>query len=598
MQKTKKNISKIIKNNIYMLGFVKKAAPWFIFITCAVSFTALVDTVSNTWFSKVVFDSMEKRSSFKMLILTIVGLLFFMLVSSIIRTIYYQKCVPKENQKITGYLRAFLFEKTRDLDLMYYENSEFYNKYTRALEEADSRAIAVLSSVSQLSYSIIVLATLFSIIVYLDPILIIFAVAGSLLSAMIAKRLSKLRYKYNYDKTIFDRKMSYVNRVFYEPQYAKEMKIDTLHFYFIDFYKKILKDTIYFIKNRTNKIAWWEFLAGIQNVILQTLMTIFLTWRVYTGVISIGDYAALLNGTFSLIFQLQSFSTLIPMFYEHSLYIENFREIIRKEPNIEKDQGLSIDTDKPIQIEFCNVTFSYPNTNHIVLKDVNLLFSSGDKHAIVGHNGAGKSTIIKLILRLYDVNQGTIFVNGKNIKEYNIFSLRKAMATVFQDFQIYAMPISDYILSHKYNENTEKDIIMEAIESAGLKHKFQDGEISIHSSLTKEFDDNGIILSGGENQKLAIAKAITRNAGMIIMDEASSALDPISEYELNQKMLSIAKGKTIILISHRLSTTKDANIIYYMENGKVMERGSHKELMDLNGKYARMFHVQADSFSV
>ncbi len=598
MQKTKKNINKIITNNLYMLGFIRKAAPWFIFITCAISFTALVDTVSNTWFSKVVFDSMENRSSFKILIFTILGLLFLMLISSILRTIYYQKCIPKENQKITGYLHTFLFEKTRNLDLMYYENPEFYNKYTRALAEADSRAIAVLSSVSQLSYSIITLLTLFSIIIYLDPILIIFALAGALLSAMISKRLSKLRYEYNYDKTIFDRKMSYVNRVFYEPQYAKEMKMDSLHFYFIDFYKKVLRDVIYYIKNRTNKIAWWEFLAGIQNVILQTLMTIFLTWRVYSGVISIGDYAALLNSTFTLIFQLQSFSTLIPMFYEHSLYIENFKEIIDNEPNIEKDHGINIDSNEPIEIEFCNVTFSYPNTNNVVLKDVNLLFSSGDKHAIVGHNGAGKSTIIKLILRLYDVNQGVILINNKNIKEYNVFSLRKTITTIFQDFQIYAMPISDYILSHEYNENIEKDIIMQAIENAGLKQKFQNNDISVHSNLTKEFDDSGVILSGGENQKLAIAKAITKNAGIMIMDEASSALDPISEYELNHKMLQIAKGKTLILISHRLSATKDANIIYYMENGKVLEKGNHNELMELNGNYARMFRVQADSFII
>ena len=266
------------------------------------------------------------------------------------------------------------------------------------------------------------------------------------------------------------------------------------------------------------------------------------------------------------------------------------------EPVIEKDGGLEIDCSQPVEIEFCKVSFSYPGTEHVVLDKVDLHFSAGKKHAIVGHNGAGKSTIIKLILRLYDVDQGMILVNSRNIKEYNVFSLRRAVTTVFQDFQVYAVPVADYVLAHKYNEDTEKDKIAGALRDAGLSQEIQDGKLPFASTLTREFDESGIILSGGQTQKLAIARAIAKGAGTVIMDEASSALDPISEHEINSRLYEIAKGKTVIVISHRLSTTKDADQIYYMERGRVAESGSHRELMDSKGKYARMFELQANSF--
>lgn len=596
MKKKKIKMSKVISNNKYMLSFVKKASPRFVFLTVAISFTALIDTLSNTWFSKVVFDSMEKKSHFVNLILIILCLMFFMLMSAGLSKFFYQKYAPKENQRITGYIRSILFRKTHNLDLMYYENPEFYDKYTRALLEADGRALSVVETISQLSYACITLLTLFSIIVYLDPILILFAVVGAILSAVMSKRLAKIKYEYDYDKTGFERKKSYVNRVFYEPQYAKELKMDSLHGYFINFYKDTVEELLCYVKNRTSKIALWECLLSIQSVVLQIIMTIFLTWRVYSGVISIGDYAALLNSTFALMFQIQNFATIIPKFYEHSLYIENFREIMNSKPVIENDYGIEIDTEKPIQIEFCNVTFSYPDTKDIILNNVNMFFSSGKKHAIVGHNGAGKSTIIKLILRLYDVNKGIILINGKDIKEYNVFSLRKAMTTVFQDFQVYAMPLSDYILSDKCSNQNDRDRVERSIQIAGLKNKLQETTSSLSLNLTREFDDKGILLSGGEKQKLAIAKAIAKDTCTILMDEASSALDPISEYEFNKKLLDVAEGKTVILISHRLSTTKDADIIFYLEKGSIIEKGSHKELMQEEGNYAQMYRIQAESY--
>ena len=187
-------------------------------------------------------------------------------------------------------------------------------------------------------------------------------------------------------------------------------------------------------------------------------------------------------------------------------------------------------------------------------------------------------------------------INGINIKNYNVYSLRKNIATIFQDFQIYSIPISDYIMSSKFEEKSDEEMLQYAIRNVGLEEKINSLSNGIQTVLSKEFDENGAVLSGGENQKLAMAKAIAQNANTFIMDEPSSALDPISEYELNQNMIKIAKGKTVILISHRLSTTKDADLIYYIENGSVKESGDHDKLLKMNGKYAKMFNMQAESY--
>lgn len=421
MKNSRKKFRKIIDNIRYILDFVKYASPGFILITCLMSLTAFVDTVSNTWFSKIVFDSMESRLPFGNLVATILVLFLFMLLSLAARVFFNQRYAPKENEKIAGYIRSVLYDKTKEIDYMYYENPEFYNKYTRALMEADGRAVSVLASISQMSHAVITLITLFLVIIYLDPVLIVFAITGAVISAAVAKKISKIRYDYNYDKTFFDGKAAYVNRVFYEPQYAKDMKMDSFHFYFIEFYKKNLGDIICFIKNRSSRIAFWEFISGVQSVTMQIAMTFFLTWRVYNNLISIGDYAALLNSSYALMFQLQSLAALLPAFYEHSLYIENLREIMDAKPVIEKNNGLCIDNSEPLEIEFRNVTFSYPGADRIVLDNVNILFSAGKKHAIVGHNGAGRlcdiakgKTIILISHRLATTKDAdTILLYGR-----------------------------------------------------------------------------------------------------------------------------------------------------------------------------------------
>ena len=222
---------------------------------------------------------------------------------------------------------------------------------------------------------------------------------------------------------------------------------------------------------------------------------------------------------------------------------------------------------------------------------------AGEKIAIVGYNGAGKSTLIKLLLRLYDVQKGTIRLNGKDIKEYKKEEYHSLFATVFQDFKIFAATIADNV---KMGCVQEKDYagIEQALCQSGFKERLGSFKKGMKTSLTREFDEEGVNLSGGESQKVAIARTFYKYCPVIILDEPSSALDPVSEYQLNEMMLKAAKDKAVIFISHRLSSTVMADRIYMLEQGKIIEVGSHKELMEKNGKYAQMFRMQAEKYNM
>jgi ATP-binding cassette subfamily B protein len=265
-------------------------------------------------------------------------------------------------------------------------------------------------------------------------------------------------------------------------------------------------------------------------------------------------------------------------------------------------------------LELRNVSFSYEFSAHPkyrfhdedykapkkedgknVLRNVNMTIRKEDKIAIVGYNGAGKTTLIKLIMRLYDPTEGEILYNGVNIKNYEPNAYRRMIGTVFQDFKIFATSIAENVMNGDYRES-DRETVLSALKAADFTDKLDTLEDGINTHLTREFNNKGTNLSGGESQKIAISRVFAKNYPIVIMDEPSSALDPLAEYNLNQSILHNTEGKTVIFISHRLSTTRIADKIYMFDTGSLIEEGSHEELLSMNGKYAEMFRVQSEKY--
>ena len=243
------------------------------------------------------------------------------------------------------------------------------------------------------------------------------------------------------------------------------------------------------------------------------------------------------------------------------------------------------------------MTFNYEGQPKPALSNINFTINAGEKIAIVGHNGAGKTTLIKLLQRLYDPSEGEILVNGENIKSYRLSSYRNLFGSVFQDYQLFATTIAENIMLRGGITDKDRTTVKGALIRTGIYDKIKILSNGVDSNVTREFDNEGAMFSGGEAQKIAIARIFAGKQEFIIMDEPTSALDPIAEQEMYRNMFEVCEGKTVIFISHRLSSATMADRVYMFENGEIIEQGTHSELLAMNAKYADMWHKQADTYS-
>ena len=281
---------------------------------------------------------------------------------------------------------------------------------------------------------------------------------------------------------------------------------------------------------------------------------------------------------------------------ENSLYIDNLRDFLEYEVRIREDENApEVESFKSLELK--NVTFCYENQKHPALSNVSFKIKSGEKIAIVGHNGAGKTTLIKLLQRLYDPDEGEILLNGQSIKNYRLSSYRNMFGTVFQDYRLFAATVAENVMLRGNITDGDRQTISDALQKAGIYEKIQSLPHGIDSNVTKEFDSDGAVLSGGEAQKLSIARIFASGCEIVIMDEPTSALDPIAEQKMYRNMFEACSNKTVIFISHRLSSATMADRIYMFENGEIIEQGTHSELLSVNAKYADMWHKQADTYT-
>lgn len=278
---------------------------------------------------------------------------------------------------------------------------------------------------------------------------------------------------------------------------------------------------------------------------------------------------------------------------KNGLFVSNLRSFLEYKEKIPEDQKGIMPSETMEELSFEHVSFSYKDEKTI--KDLNFTVCKGESIALVGHNGAGKTTIIKLLLRLYDPTEGVIRLNGIDIREYDLRAYRNLFATAFQDFKLFGMTVKENVLMGTHPEN-EDEKVKDALIKAGVYDRVLALPQGINTMMTKEFDDEGAVLSGGESQKIAVARAFLKPSPIRIFDEPSSALDPIAEYELFNSIMKDGQAHTMIFISHRLSTTRLADRIVMLENGQVAERGTHEELLKANGQYAKMWRVQAGQY--
>lgn len=500
----------------------------------------------------------------------------------------------------SGAIQQELMEKARQIDLKCYDIPEYFDDFIIAASQSEEMAKKAIMSVADIAANITAMLVAGTMIITMNPIIAIFPIIGFIINIVTRFIITKLEYQYSVEKAKIGRKADYSKRVFYQPEYAKEIKLTGIEEALLEQYDEAI--------NEERKMAIKYSLKILPPTLINWICTYTLcqfyavpVYLAYLAIekrsINLGDVASLRNATNNIKNRLDQMNYALVDFQTVGQYAEKFRRFMDYEINIEGCEGTEPIPENDCTLELKNVSFKYKESEQYVLKNVSMTIRKGEKIALVGENGAGKTTLIKLIMRLYDVTEGVITLGGVDIRKLNIRDYREKIGAVFQDYQIYGASLAENV---KTDFVTGEDSIgvQAALEKADFSSKLATLENGIETELTKEFSENGTILSGGESQKVAIARMFMRDMSIVILDEPSSALDPIAEYRLNKSMLQNAENQAVILISHRLSTTKDADRIILLENGSIAESGTHSQLL-ANGKtYADMWNIQAEKYCV
>jgi ATP-binding cassette subfamily B protein len=485
-------------------------------------------------------------------------------------------------------MNRILYDKAAALDLACYDSPEFYNDFVWSVSQANPKIDDMLEKTANLISAAATVVMTGVLFVFLDWVGLAVVAFTIVLGMILSKIANELQYKRDSDTLPKYRERDYISRVFYLADYAKEIRL----FRAAERLKKDFHEINVKIMALLKKYNIKIFLLRMNDFyvsrsVIQGFYLIYLVFmKIVRQSIGFGDIAALYNALNNLYWSVMAITEQIPELITDTLYIERLRKFLEYESVI-KSGNLPLPA-SPCTIEFVNVSFAYDD-DIPVLQNVSLTIKPGEKIAIVGYNGAGKTTLVKLLMRLYDPTEGEIRLNGVNIKEYDLAGYRRKIGAVFQDYQIFAATLYDNVVMDATEGHEE------SVRTALAQSGFAD-MLSLETPLTREFMDNGVNLSGGESQKVAVARTFFKSADYMIFDEPSSALDPISEYNVYNAMRDASAGKTVVFISHRLSSTKMADKIYMFENGKIIEAADHDTLMGNNGKYAEMFKMQAEKY--
>ena len=594
-----KKFKKLLADNLWLFKICYKAAPAYMvcYIIEAIR-NEVVVFLEFTLALNFVLECAEFGKPFETAAIFLVSLLAFVMLGLLFNAYLFQKLQQKAQPKIKQAIKQMMFNKAKEIDLECYDNPEFYNDYVLSVSEVDNQIGRIFTLITNLCTGLVSIVLSGAFFIGNDPVSFIFIAISFAASLWSGKALNKLNFKIRNEKNPHERKLGYVNRVFYLNDYAKEVRLNT------EVSDELLKD---FDETNDEVLAIDKKNAGkrfglqlLKDYICNNFLidVVYMVYLVYCAAvlhrISYSNVAVMRGTANRMKNRMRQFSDVYPKMQEISMYVQKMKNFLDIEPKIVSTDKKPL-PEKPTEIELCNVSFGYNEKDGYILNNVSMKLDPYSKIAIVGYNGAGKTTLIKLIMRLYDPNDGEILLDGVNIKEYDVEEYRRKIGTVFQDFKIFAATVKENVLLD-FAENGKDEDVLNAIGKSGFAERIQTLSDGLSTNLTTEFEENGVNLSGGEGQKLAVARVFYKDANLIILDEPSSALDPIAEYHLNHSMLTAAENKSVVFISHRLSTTRIADRIYMLEKGRIIEEGSHAELLSRKGKYAEMWRVQAGQY--
>ncbi len=596
-KKKKINWKRTFKNNGYMLGLIAKACPGVIVLAFISTVLGSIHSfLLNTYLYKYALNALQESKELKIILITL-GCMFVYSVLyralDIVLHCYFELKYPK----VEAYVQNLLQKKAVEVDLACFESSAFYDTYVKATQEATDRAYTVLNNIMDVIWIIINVVAVGTLIITIDPIFLVLAFLPLLCTLLIGKKRNRIKYDYNMRNKEMARQRDYVRRTFYLNDFSKEMRLTEMWKVMFKRMHSSISEMKDIVDKYGYKMMFFRYLFDfVFDVVVNTGSIILAAYKTLVAKnMLLGDCFVVINSISNIAGNINYVGDVILKLDENSLYVDNLRDFLEYEVRIFEDESAP-EVSEFKSLELKDVSFAYEGQESHVLSNINLTINAGEKIAIVGHNGAGKTTLIKLLQRLYDP-EGEILLNGENIKNYRLSSYRNMFGTVFQDYQLFATSIAENVMLRGDITDADKEVVKAALQKTGIYNKIEALQSGVDSVVTKEFDSDGAMFSGGEAQKISIARIFAGNQEIVIMDEPTSALDPIAEQEMYRNMFEACEGKTVIFISHRLSSATMADRVYMFENGEIIEQGTHSELISFNAKYADMWHKQADTYT-
>lgn len=547
---------------------------------------------------KFIIDELTGMQNMKKIVfyLAILLLAIFLnswLVTYISLKIFNQRCY------LSSHFGKYMHEKLANTDFCNLEDPGFFDMKEKANKflYGDWHGFSyVLESAFSVIGKIFTLAGIIAIISTMNIWIVLIFLIIVILSALMDAKVKEKSHHISLEAVNIERKWNYFTRILEDVGYSKEIRMNNLGNWLIQNELDYSYRAIEFYKKRNKYFSHSSLFNSVASLLQNLITYAYLLYSVIEKNMTIGNFTMYINAVTVFSGAVKDVISSLVDIKVYGIYYDALSNYINIPETLRNNKKIPIQNKEDFVLTFHNVFFKYPGQKEYAIKNLNFEIKSGTKLSVVGENGAGKTTFIKLLCRLYDPTEGEILFNGVNIKDIDYDQYMELFSAVFQDFKLFAFSIEDNIVFDSHSPENRK-LAEELLNKVGLSRKISSLQNGIDTNVYKEFDENGFEPSGGEAQKIAIARALARKSKIVILDEPLSSLDPKAEYEIFQQFNSLIENKTAIYISHRLSSSRFCDMIAVFDNGCIKEYGTHDELIAKRGKYAELYNLQAQYYA-
>ncbi len=598
----KKLLGGFFSRLFYIYGIVWQTRPWILFAMLFMSVFHGVMPIVGAYITAQIINLLVGAvtgvgADFTAIVHMLLFEFAYMFVNKI--AAYFESMITRiSGELVSNHIKLKIIGKAKTIDTARFDTPEFYQKLENANREAGHRPIQVLSSTFKVMSTVISMVSFIAVLAIISPWAPVIIIVTSIPSAVVNFIYRRKNADYMFRRSKERRKLNYFSDIMCNKDYVKEVRLFGMSDLLIGKYKEVFKSYFGGLKKLIVAEEVWHIGLAVLTTAVNCVLYVLIALKVFNGELEVGDYTLYTGALTHISTGVATLVTTTASIYEGTLFIDNMIAFMAEKASIIPRQPTPAKVKRGggHVIEFDHVSFRYPGGDRNVIDDVSFRLEPRQSVVLVGLNGAGKTTLLKLLTRLYDPTEGRILLDGVDLRDYEVEDLYSTFGMIFQDFGRYAFTAGENISFGDLSVPMDKGRVRHAARQSGASDFVERVSDGYDTPLMRIFEDNGMELSGGQWQKLAVARAFYSTSDIMILDEPTSALDAIAEQEIFNEFDALSRDKTTIFVSHRLSSATRASKIIVLEYGKLIEEGSHAELMALGGRYCQLFTTQAKRY--